>query len=176
MQNLALFQAHCAPVLWIITIIIVILDYHAAATIIVPSLPAFVLRFSKTPTHHNKTETDMKQNGETRCMQRNGNFFFLSTTVEGVEGAYSLEPQKACPTMSLLLWWKIVAIHCFLHLASRLATVVSEVVRQTKFRFLVNLYTYWMLKRIFLLLMLYFVLDQLVLFLFKGGFCCIRCL
>jgi len=32
-QNLALFLAHCVPVLWIITIIIIILDYHVAATI-----------------------------------------------------------------------------------------------------------------------------------------------
>jgi len=38
-----------------------------------PSLPAFILRFSKTPTRQN--ETDMKQNGKNVAYNETGTFY-----------------------------------------------------------------------------------------------------
>jgi len=59
----------------------------------VPSLPAFILRFSKMPTRHNETETDMKWNR--KCIVCNKRELFVHYCSSSLETRISSIPELA---------------------------------------------------------------------------------
>ena len=83
-------------------------------------------------------------------------------------------PKRHMPLVSLLLWHKMVVVHCFIWpLALQLWSDRPGQAGRLNFGdFLKILYP--AVLSFFLFLMLYLMLDGLILFL-NGDFCCIRC-
>ena len=87
------------------------------------------------------------------------------------EGTHSSEPQKA-HLVSLLLWHKIVVLRCFIWPLGLRPWSVNEADKISGFGILKKFYIQSLVS-VFLILMLYFMLDGLMLLL-KGDFCCVR--